>query len=151
MQQLSIWLSELGPWSWLIFAAALFVLETIVPGVFLMWFGFAAALIGLVLFFVPLDWQIQLLIFAVLSVVSVLLARMVGNGGSPQSGDPHLNDRGAQLVGQVVVVSQAIRDGRGRVQVGDSMWLAQGPDADAGARVRITGVHGTALTVEPVS
>ena len=39
-------LASLGPWNWMILAATLLVLEMLAPGIFLMWFGFAAALTG---------------------------------------------------------------------------------------------------------
>jgi membrane protein implicated in regulation of membrane protease activity len=35
------------------------------------------------------------------------------------------------------------------VTVGDSEWSARGGPAEAGDRVRITGVEGNCLTVEP--
>ena len=39
-------LFTLGPWNWMILAAILFVLEVMSPGIFLMWFGMAAAVTG---------------------------------------------------------------------------------------------------------
>ena len=36
-------IAALGAWSWMIAAAVLFVLELVAPGIFLMWFGVAAA------------------------------------------------------------------------------------------------------------
>jgi membrane protein implicated in regulation of membrane protease activity len=67
------------------------------------------------------------------------------------SNTPDLNRRGEQLVGQVVVVVDAIpRDGRGSVRVADTVWSAEGAEAAAGARVRVSGCKGTVLTVDPV-
>jgi len=60
-----------------------------------------------------------------------------------------LNDRIARHVGETVEVVTAIRDGNGRVKLGDSVWIAKGPDADVGSRVRVTGADGTCLVVEP--
>ena len=40
----------LGAWNWMILAAILFVLELLAPGIFLMWFGAAAAVTGLIVF-----------------------------------------------------------------------------------------------------
>ena len=48
-----------------------------------------------------------------------------------------------------IVVVDAIENGTGRVKVGDSVWNAKGPDAEIGARVRVTGISGTCLNVEP--
>jgi membrane protein implicated in regulation of membrane protease activity len=66
------------------------------------------------------------------------------------SSEPDLNRRGAQLVGQIVVVVDAIpREGRGSVKVADTVWPAEGVEAPAGARVRISGCKDTVLRVGP--
>ena len=62
-----------------------------------------------------------------------------------------LNRRGTQLVGQVAVVTAAIpAGGRGSVSIGDTIWVAEGAEAPAGAKVRITGCSGTVLIIEAV-
>ena len=66
------------------------------------------------------------------------------------SAEPDLNRRGAQLIGRIVMVEEAVEDGRGKVHVGDTLWTAEGAKAPRGASVRITGVRGTALIVEQV-
>jgi inner membrane protein len=48
-----------------------------------------------------------------------------------------------------VLVVTAIENGEGRVKVGDSVWVARGPDASAGSRVRVVGAQGACLTVQP--
>jgi membrane protein implicated in regulation of membrane protease activity len=68
-----------------------------------------------------------------------------------RSSEPDLNRRGAQLVGQVVVVVDAIpREGRGSVKVADTVWPAEGVEAPAGTRVRVSGCKDTVLTVTAV-
>ena len=64
--------------------------------------------------------------------------------------EPALNQRGQQFVGRTAVVVEAIRDGRGRVRVGDSEWTAEGRDCEAGDAVAIVGVNQALLVVEPV-
>lgn len=140
----------LGPWAWLILAAILFAMETVLPGVFLVWFGAAAAIVGILLFFVDIGWELQLVIFSAAAVISVVLMRGYGAFLQGESDEPNLNERGAQLVGRTVVVDTAIRGGRGRVRVGDGLWLAEGPDMEHGASARVVGVNGTTLVVEPV-
>jgi membrane protein implicated in regulation of membrane protease activity len=69
--------------------------------------------------------------------------------GPAQTDEPALNRRGAQLVGETVVVDQAIEaGGRGSVRAGDTVWPAEGAAAATGARVRVTGANGNVLTVE---
>ena len=55
--------------------------------------------------------------------------------------------RGAQYIGRKVVVADAIRNGRGRVRVGDTIWAAEGEDAAEGTEVEVTGVNGIVLVV----
>jgi membrane protein implicated in regulation of membrane protease activity len=59
-----------------------------------------------------------------------------------------MNDRGARLIGETVVVTHAIDGGSGRVKQGDGEWLAKGPDAQPGTRMRVSGHDGTVLIVE---
>jgi membrane protein implicated in regulation of membrane protease activity len=137
-------------WLWLIAGLVLAVAEMVVPGVFLIWFAAAALIVGLLTAVLPLAAPVQVVLFVVLSLVSVLASRRFLRRYPIQSADPLLNQRGAQLVGRQVVVTQAIQGGSGRVRCGDSEWLAQGPDAEAGARMTVTGSQGSVLIVEAV-
>jgi membrane protein implicated in regulation of membrane protease activity len=65
-----------------------------------------------------------------------------------KSDEPNLNRRGAELVGQVVMVVEPIEaEGRGKVRAADTVWAAEGVAAVVGKRVRVVGVKGTVLTV----
>lgn len=134
---------------WLIAALLLGGAELIVPGVFLVFLAFAAAVVGVFLLLFPdLPLWGQFLGFTAWSVIAVLVGRRWYVENPVATSDPQLNDRVARLLGEVVTVTQAIDGGRGRVRVGDSEWIAVGADAPAGARVRVTGVRDTALVVE---
>lgn len=138
----------LGPWAWLILAVLLFALETVVPGVHFLWFGVAAVATGLLGLATGLGWQTQLVAYAVLSLASMFLARRFATTAGAGSDTPGLNQAGVQLVGRIAPVEEAIRGGRGRIRVGDTIWIAEGPEAPAGSRVRIKGVNGSILLVE---
>ena len=73
-------LSELGPWSWFIIGLLLLVGEVMIPGVFLIWFGLSALLIGTLTLATFTDvawwpWQAQVVAFGVLSLIFVLVGR----------------------------------------------------------------------------
>ncbi len=40
-------------------------------------------------------------------------------------------------------------NGRGSVSSGDTIWRVKGPELAAGTRVKVVGVDGTVLKVEP--
>ncbi|HLU13472.1 MAG TPA: NfeD family protein [Arenimonas sp.] len=135
---------------WGCVALALIAAETIVPGAFLLWLGLAAAALWLLLWVLPLSVTWQVVLFVLLSFVSVgIYIRWFRPRLSP--GDqPLLNRREQQLVGQVFELEQAIVNGRGRLKIGDAFWTAEGPDLPAGTRVRVVAARDMALKVEAV-
>lgn len=143
------WLEALDShWAWLAIGLVLAVAEMAVPGFFLIWLAGAAIVTGLLAWAVPLSLAWQIVIFAVLALVAVFSGRRFLAANPVVSADPLMNDRGGRLVGEVVVVTLAINDGSGRVRQGDSEWLAKGPDAEPGTRMRVSGHNGTVLLVE---
>jgi inner membrane protein len=151
-------IANLGYWNWMFAGLILMSLETLVPGVHFLWFGISAVLVGLVAFLAAalglgeafsLPWQ--LVLFAVISVLTVFWVRGLSRTEQAETDEPALNVRGAQYIGRVVVVEDAISGGRGKVRVGDTLWPAQGTDAAKGARVKITGTNGTVFVVEPAA
>jgi inner membrane protein len=145
------WIETLEPhWAWLILAAALATAEVLIPGFFLIWFALAAFATGLIALLLPVPIAVQLVLFSVLAVASVYAGRRWFKQNPIESADPKLNDRGARMVGEVVTVVEAIEAGGGRVKVGDSVWSAKGPDTAVGTKVRISGLNGSVLQVEPL-
>jgi hypothetical protein len=135
-------------WLWLLGATLLAIAEIVVPGVFLIWLAAAAAVTGFaaLAFGIPLAFQFAL--FALLAIGSVYGGRRWYAANPMPSADPLLNDRGARLRGERLVVVSAIENGRGRVKVGDSVWACRGPDCPEGTRVRVVGSDGSCLKVE---
>jgi membrane protein implicated in regulation of membrane protease activity len=148
MQGLFSFFFGFGVWNWLILAVVLFTLETIVPGVHFLWFGLAAVIVGILALATGVTWQLQVIAFVVISVLTVFWVRRYVRSDAAKSDLPDLNERGQQYVGRSLVVEQAIQNGRGKVRVGDTLWLAEGPDAPAGARVKVTAAKGSLLVVE---
>jgi membrane protein implicated in regulation of membrane protease activity len=138
-------------WHWWILGLVLAVVEIVAPGAFFLWLGIAAGATGLVLLVLPgLGWEWQGAIFAVLAVVAVIAGRAVVRRQRPPRTVSQLNRRGEQYLGRVFTVDQAIVNGRGSIRVDDTVWRAEGADTPAGSAVRVTGVDGTVLRVEPV-
>lgn len=135
-------------WHWWIVAAVLAAAETFIPGALAIWFAAAALLLGIVLLMLPIQWELQLVLFGVLSALATLLWWRYGRTTRDESEQPMLNHRGAQYVGRTFALVEAIKDGSGKVHVGDTVWLVQGGDAPAGARVKVVGVKGAVLQVE---
>lgn len=142
-------LSSVQWWHWIVLAVALAAIEAVSAGVFAIWFAASAAVIGLLMVVVPIPWQWQIIGFAVLGGVALLAYRNYRAKHPEKYEQPNLNQRGVQYVGSELVLVEAIEQGHGRARLGDSVWKVEGPELPAGARVRVTGVHGAILTVVP--
>jgi membrane protein implicated in regulation of membrane protease activity len=136
-------MTALGPvWTWILIGLVLMGAELAISGVFLVWLGTAAMVTGLEVAVVPMRWQAQIVLFAVLSVGLVVVAQ------KRMTGRPNSLNRGARgLIGQEFRLDAAIANGLGRIRVNDTLWRVSGPDAPAGTRIRVTGIDGTVLTV----
>lgn len=149
------WLNGVEPhWVWLTLGLLLAGLEMLVPGVYLIWLGMAAVVVGLAvlgadaLLGMALGPAPQVIGFVVLALAFAYTSRRWLRQSPIESADPMLNNRTGQLLGETALVTVAIAHGSGRVKLGDSEWTARGPDAPAGDYVRVSGAEGSVLLVE---
>lgn len=146
--------TELGAWNWMVLGLVLMILEVAAPGIFFLWFGIAALIVGgLVILFgeaLAISWQVQVILFLVLSLIAVFIGRKLVGATDAESDEPLLNRRGEQLIGQIVTLEEATVNGRGRARIGDSLWRVTGPDLAAGTPVKIIGIDQGTLQVEAV-
>ena len=142
-------LEHLVFWHWWVLAIILVILEILAPGVIFLWLGIGAGITGLLLLAITsLDWQIQLVIFACLSVIATIGGRMWLKRNPQVSDHPLLNLRCALYIGRTFTLDQAIENGTGKVRIGDSDWRINGTDMPAGSHVKVTGTAGASLVVE---
>ncbi len=146
MQEL---VATLGDWTWWIVAAVLLVLELVIPGVFFLWMGLAAMVVGVLVLIVDISWQGQIAAFAVLSIIALIVSRYFFAGRRVVSDRPNLNRRMYDYVGRSFVLEAPIQNGTGTIRVDDTIWRVRGDDAAVGARVRITEVDGLEFLVVP--
>jgi inner membrane protein len=143
--------ASLGFWDWFIASGLLLVLEVLVPGVFMLWLGLAAMLVGAVSIFIDWSWQAQFIAFAIFSVAAIPLWRRLSMQVGATTDQPFLNRRAEALVGRIFTLEKPIVDGSGTIPIGDTVWRITGADVPAGSRVKVIGVDGTALSVERIS
>lgn len=146
----SFFSTHLAALLWLAGGLILCAAETLAPGAFLIFIGAAAAIVGAIAFFAPLDLTTQLLLFGALVIALVMIGRDLygslhaGPGPLPQS-------RAHALIGSDFLLEEAIIHGHGRIRVADSSWRVKGDDCPAGAKVRVVAVEdGSLLRVERV-
>ncbi|MEE9452944.1 MAG: NfeD family protein [Paracoccaceae bacterium] len=145
------WLEALSPWWWVALGFALAAAEMLVFSFFLMWPAIAAFIMALTLWIFPdLQGELQITIFAVLSIVLVFVGRrMFQRNDEPDNG---LNQRTKQIIGKhAKVISFDL--GEGQVSIAGLNWAATWPEgqtAKPGQKVTVLTADGMSLTVENV-
>jgi membrane protein implicated in regulation of membrane protease activity len=134
-------------WYWAIAAAVIAHVEMHAPGFYLIWVacGAATTAAGIGLFGISVEQQ--LITFALASVGFCIVGYFVYRSLNIQTGTS-LNRRELGIVGAEGVVAEPIQNGYGKVRLGDTVWLAQGPDSPVGTPVRVRALLGTTVQVE---
>ena len=135
-------------WHWWAIAAVLLTIEIVAPSTFFMWMSMAAAVTGTFLLAFNLSWQMQILIFSSLSILSIISGKLYLKRNPIQTDDPKLNRRAEQHIGNTYILDKAIENGIGKVRVGGSLWRVEGNDMPAGEKVTVVSVNGNTLVVE---
>lgn len=133
-------------WIWGAIGALLVVVEMLVPGYFLVFPALGAltvAGIGLVFAF---GLPGQIVLFA--AATALLFAASFRHYRRLTAGAvPDLVNSPDRLIGAPAIVEEPITAGRGKIRLGDTVWLARGPDLPQGVPVTVTRVDGTVLEV----
>jgi len=137
---------------WFLVGLVLLLLEFILPGLIVAFFGVGAWVVALVCLFIDIPVNAQLLIFIVSSVLSLLLLRkwlkgvFMGHVVSKQDVKENLEE----FVGQRAVVKERIvPNGRGKVEFRGTDWQAEADEEIAeGAAVKIIGKENITLKVK---
>ena len=142
-------LDALGDSLWWVIGIVLVIGEVVLPGTFLIWFAFAAFGVGLIGVVVDLSGMNQVVVFGLLSFASLSLGYLMRKRrGDPEV--PAFADRTQAYMGKTYKVVEAIENGQGKIQVGDSVWLAEGEDCPVGGAVKVIDSRGNVLLIDVV-
>ena len=136
-------------WSWIVLGGALGLAEMVVPGAYLMWIALGAAITAVTDAWFGLLLEGQFAVFAVATSISCIVGYFVYGSMQPSpQAEQSLNDPHRAMIGARGIVYEAFSNGRGKVRVGDTVWLATGPDLAVGAPVVVGALDGTRLVVQ---
>lgn len=140
---------EIVFWHWWAFGVFLLIVELLAPGMYFLWMAESAFVVGVIKLIVPaLSWEYQLILFSVLSIVSIVVFRLFLKRHPIETDQPLLNQRAAQYIGRLFTLEYPIVNGQGRIRVDDSTWKVQGEDCEPGSKVRVVAAEGVVLKVE---
>jgi len=139
-------------WIWAGLAAAILAIEVISGSGWLLWASASAAATAAVVGLTEISVPTALLVFALLTMASTLLARRyLPRQAVAPAGD--INDNVARLVGFEGAAVKPFSRGAGRVFIDGKEWAAElddGETLEAGESVKVVSVEGSRLRVRRV-
>jgi membrane protein implicated in regulation of membrane protease activity len=137
-------------WIWLAFGAALLAIEASTGSGWLLWAAASAAVVGLLTLMGVRGLPLEVGLFGALTLATTLLSRRFIHKVQGDSKD--INDQTTRLIGKTGRSVGPFVEGHGRAFVDGSEWIVDlegAADLAPGAKVVVTGVAGSRLTVKP--
>lgn len=144
------WLTEISAWHWASLGIILLIMEILGTAGFLIGSAIAAFLMAAVISIAPdLNWKWQLAIFSSTAITfSIIYLKRFANFNE-DSDQPNLNNRAAQHIGKRYTLNEAIVNGHGRIQVGDTFWkVSCDEELQSSTSIEVTGIDGMTLIVK---
>lgn len=139
---------------WFSIGLVLVLLELAVPGIYLIWFGLSAFVMGILVSFLTLTPMETGVSFALISALFAgigwfVYAKLINAAKVPEK-YKYLNDLAGAHIGKVYNLSEDVVDGRSKAKVGDTFWLVDIQEKlKKGDKVKIIGVeNGVILKAE---
>ncbi len=145
-------IADMGYLSWFSVGVLFIIAEFFVPGTYLIWFGFSAFIMGVLVSFLTLTATETLVLFALISAVFAGIgwyayAKILNKTKVPEK-YKYLNDMAGAYIGKIYNLSEDVVDGRSKARIGDSFWLIEtNEQLKAGTKVEITDVKDGVILV----
>jgi inner membrane protein len=140
-------------WAWAVIGGMLALAEIHAPGSYLIWIALGAGVTAAVDAAAGgLSTEAQIITMVIAAGLSCMAGYVVYRRADPgQRNETTLNQRETMLLGAHGVVSAEIVHGQGKVRLGDTVWLAEGPDMPAGTPIIVRSVTRARVHVAPLA
>ena len=136
---------------WFLLGLAFFLLELVIPGFVIFFFGFGAWITSLVCLVATPGLDLQIIIFSITSILSLLLLRKMLTRRFFKEGGDAPETLGDEFIGKEAIALGDIPKGaKGRVEFKGTPWTARASDdIKSGQNVEITSKESINLIVKP--
>ena len=136
---------------WFLLGLAFFLLELIIPGFVIIFFGFGAWVTSLICLLANPGLDLQIIIFSITSILSLILLRKMFTKKFFNEGVSAPDILDDEFIGkEAIVIEDIAKESRGRIEFKGTPWTAvSDEDIKAGQTVIITEKESINLTVKP--
>ena len=152
---MDMFLDQPAAW-WLGIGIVLLIVEMLTGTFFFLFLGTGALLVAALTWLAGIGGLAQSILFGLSALVAVAawwkLRPNPEDRVEQLAGARDLNNRLARYIGREADLFEPLHNGEGRVRLDDTLWYVMSHhDLPVGTRVRVVGVEGTRLHVEPAT
>jgi len=140
---------------WLGLGIVLLIVEMLTGTFFFLFLGVGALLVAALAWLAGIGGLAQGVLFGLSALVAVAAWMKLRPNPDDRieqlGGAKGLNNRLASYVGREADLVEPLHNGEGRIRLDDTLWYVRGNDLPVGTRVRVVGVDGMRLHVEPAT
>ena len=113
---------------WFLVGLGLLLLELVLPGLVILFFGVGAWVTALVCAFTNINLNVQILIFLVASLLGLVLLRKYLKARFFNRSNKEIDDQLEEFIGHKAKVIDDFKDGEGKVEFKGTRWSARSND-----------------------
>jgi inner membrane protein len=140
---------------WFIIGLIFLVSELFIPGLVIVFFGIGAWVVALLTLFIKIDVNLQLVIFLMTSIITLIFLRkfLLHHFYQPKKETTGANEVIREMIGERAVVEKTIAPHHpGTISFRGTQWEAEAARRiEKGTPVKITGNRSILLKVEPLT
>lgn len=110
---------------WFLVGLGLLLLELVLPGLVILFFGAGAWITALVCAFTNINLNLQILIFLVASLLGLVLLRKYLKARFFNRSNKEIDDQLEEFIGRKALVIDDFKDGAGKVEFKGTRWTAR--------------------------
>lgn len=110
---------------WFLIGLGLLLLELVLPGLVILFFGAGAWVTALVCALVDIKFNLQILIFLVASLLGLVLLRKYLKNRFFSRKETEVQDQLEEFIGHKAKAVEEFKDGRGKVEFKGTRWMAR--------------------------
>ena len=134
---------------WFIFGLLFFIIEILSFTTFFLFLGISSILVGIINWGFGTSGEFDLIMFSVLSIISLVMAYVYLQKKGEHGTNMMLNDRSQAYVGRKITLSHDIPSGESRISIDDSLWKVRADRSyKRGDIIEVKSISGSVFIVE---
>ncbi|MBP9753188.1 MAG: NfeD family protein [Proteobacteria bacterium] len=137
---------------WIVSGIILFIIETLIPVAYFLWFGVACFILSILTYFLNIPEVYQAIVYALVSPIIILLGRRFIPIHVEDKHDKYINKKISHLMGKKITLQEDLKESL-QIKIEETLWTINtqtGEELTAGTVVEIVDFDNNRLIVQKI-